>query len=156
MKGLSFIALFFLSANVHGSPLPNLSSQGNEPSVTTLQSATVRVAPSGKARITILAQGKNAFLGKLWLAPNAQVPIHRDPTEEYLHIVEGRGQLTMNGKTYPVQAGTTVFMPAKAEVTFKNGPEALVCLQVFSSPDSAKKYLKWPKAKTPKVSGSAK
>ncbi|MEE2786768.1 MAG: cupin domain-containing protein [Myxococcota bacterium] len=110
------------------------------------------LAPSGQARITILAQGERAFMGRLWLAPHATVPLHQDPTEEYLHILEGEGTLSLNGVDYAVRAGMTIFMPAKAKVTFKNGDKPMVCLQVFAGPESAKKYHGWPREnrKTPR------
>jgi mannose-6-phosphate isomerase-like protein (cupin superfamily) len=52
--------------------------------------------------------------------------------------------MTIDGKTTTVGPGTMVYMPANAEVSFKNGPDPLVALQVFAGPASAKKYVKWP------------
>jgi quercetin dioxygenase-like cupin family protein len=107
-------------------------------------SAITRSVPSGKASIKILAEGKNAFIGQLSLAPGAKVPLHRDPTEEYLYIVAGGGLLSIDGQTTKITAGMTVYMPANALVTFQNGDKMLIALQVFAGPESAKKYEKWP------------
>ncbi len=99
--------------------------------------------PSGKARVTHLARGHNAYVGHLWIAPKAGVPLHRDPTEEYLFVIEGGGVLTMNGKTYDLVKGSAVFMPAGAEVQYVNGDVPTVVLQVFAGPTSADKYRNW-------------
>lgn len=100
----------------------------------------------GKAVIEIFKEGKGAFLGRLTVAPNGVVPTHRDPTEEYLVIERGAGTLTMDGVVYQVRAGQVIYMPANAEVSFKNGPEPLIALQVFAGPESARKYDAWEPA----------
>ena len=112
--------------------------------------------PSKKAKIVHLAEGANAYLGKLWLAPGGKVPLHRDSSEEYLYVVSGGGELTMDGQKYVLKAGHAVYMPAGAEVTFQNGAEPLVVLQVFAGPDSAKKYRKWVPAEAVPVQPPAK
>ena len=113
------------------------------PTIITVENAALRQLPSGKAKIRTMAQGKNAFVGHLWLAPLGKVPLHRDPTEEYIHILSGGGNMTIDGKTTQVGPGTTIYMPANAEVTFQNGDAPLVALQIFAGPASAKKYEKW-------------
>ena len=103
----------------------------------------VRKSPSGKARISLLGQGANAFLGKLHLAGGAKVPSHRDATEEYIHVLKGTGTVFIEGKAHPVAAGTTIVMAANAEVRFENGPEEMVGIQVFAGPQPASKYGSW-------------
>ena len=103
----------------------------------------IREAPSKKARVTILAEGKNAFLAKLWMAPNASVPSHRDASEEYIVILEGQGTIWIDGAQSSVSPGSVIFMAANAEVRFANGDKPLVALQVFAGPESAKKYDSW-------------
>ena len=116
---------------------------GNKATITHVNTAVTRTVPSGKAAIKMLAEGRNAFVGQLWLAPGGKVPLHKDPTEEYIFIVSGGGQMTINGQTTAVKSGHMIYMPAGAEVTFQNGPEPLVALQIFSGPASAEKYGKW-------------
>lgn len=99
--------------------------------------------PNGAARITHLAQGKNAYVGKLTLAPGFTVPKHADPTEEYLHILQGGGTITIDGKAQPVKAGDTIYMAAGATVSFVNGPQPLIAIQVFAGPAPAQKYANW-------------
>ena len=111
--------------------------------VLTADAQVVKVAPSGKARITELAQGRQAFLGILELDAGAAVPQHQDPTEEYIHVLSGGGTMTIDGQVMTVKTGDTVYMPAFATVSYANGPEPLRVVQVFAGPGPAKKYATW-------------
>ena len=102
-----------------------------------------KIAKSGKARMTELSRGKNAFIARLEMDPFAKVPEHQDPTEEYIHILQGSGTIYINGKPHPIGPGATVYMPANAKVKFENGPESLIAIQVFSGPQPADKYDAW-------------
>ena len=102
-----------------------------------------RVAPNGTARVTILARGLEAFVARLEMDPGAAVPEHRDATEEYIHVLEGSGTITIDGREYPLAPGDTVYMPADATVSFQNGDAPLVGLQVFAGPEPAAKYDAW-------------
>jgi len=113
-------------------------------SITQWSKIDTRGPAHGKARIQLLAQGDNAFVGRLWLAPGAQVPLHHDISEEYIIFLSGGGAITIDGVTTRVQAGSTVFMPAKAKVSFVNGPNDTYAIQIFSGPESAQKYQSWP------------
>ena len=75
--------------------------------------------------------------------PGGEVPEHRDPTEEYIHILAGGGVFTIDGQAHTVGPGTTIYMPADARVSFKNGGERLVAIQVFAGPEPASKYEAW-------------
>ncbi len=107
------------------------------------QSVEKRQVGQGKAIIELMKTGKNAFIGRLILAAHAQVPKHKDPTEEYLLIEQGQGQITIDGKQSLVSKGDLIYMPANAEVSFINGQQTLIALQVFAGPQSAAKYSKW-------------
>lgn len=113
------------------------------PSVIPLSEARSATAPHGKATITHLALGRNAYLGRMRMEPGAAVPVHRDSTEEYIHVLQGHGVMTIDGREYEIGPGTTVFMPANAEVSFQNGDAEMLALQVFAGPDPAKKYDAW-------------
>ncbi|MCP4504355.1 MAG: cupin domain-containing protein [Deltaproteobacteria bacterium] len=102
-----------------------------------------RTAPSKKAWVTFLAQGENAFVARLELAPHAKVPEHQDETEETIHVLSGHGVVVIDGKRHSVNAGSTIFMPAFAKVSFENGPAPLVGIQIFAGPSPAKKYASW-------------
>lgn len=105
--------------------------------------AQKQIAAHGKARITHLAEGKNAYVGKLTLAPNAKVPEHADTDEEYIHVLSGTGTVTIDGKAHPVGPGATIYMAAGAKVSFVNGPAPMVAIQIFAGPRSADKYQGW-------------
>jgi quercetin dioxygenase-like cupin family protein len=143
----SLILAFALGACVssfaHQAPSNNASASDSQATVIHLTDAKKVGVPSGKAFLTHLAKGKNAFLGRLQMAANGSVPLHQDATEEYIHILEGSGTMTIEGQEYEVQAGSTIYMPAKAKVSFKNGPEELVAIQVFAGPAPASKYDAW-------------
>jgi len=111
--------------------------------VTAIEQAERRTAPGGKARVTILARGLNAFVARLEMEPGAAVPEHRDATEEYIHVLEGSGTITIDDQSYPLSPGGTVYMPANAKVSFVNGDTPLVGLQVFAGPEPAAKYDAW-------------
>ena len=111
--------------------------------VTPLTRAELRTAPSGTATIHLLARGDNAFVGRLELDGGGRVPTHRDATEEYIHVLQGGGTITIDGVDHTLSPGTTVYMPANAEVSYDNGPERLIALQVFAGPEPAAKYDGW-------------
>lgn len=115
-----------------------------EPVVASASSLPARVTPSGQGRMVELLRGDNAFIATLELAGGAEVPLHRDSTEEYLVVQKGAGTLYIDGESYDVGPDTVVFMPANAEVRFVNGKKKLVALQVFAGPEPAKKYEAWP------------
>lgn len=105
--------------------------------------AEVEHRKKGAGEIFLLARGQQAFVGKLELAPGGEVPEHRDPTEEYIHILEGGGTFAIDDRTHTVGPGSTIYMPANAKVSFKNGPSKLVAIQVFAGPGPAAKYDEW-------------
>lgn len=113
------------------------------PEVRSAEAAPKKTAPHGKATVALLAQGENAFLGKLEMVAGASVPEHQDPTEEYIHVLSGHGTLVMNGQRYEIGPGMTIFMPAFATVSYQNGDEPFVGIQVFAGPGPAQKYDAW-------------
>jgi len=122
------------------------SAASTDPGGTVISTATAtqRVAPSGSARVHELARGANAFVGKLELDGGAAVPEHADLTEEYIVVLQGSGTLMLDGVAHPLAPGSAVFMPAGATVSYANGPETMVAIQVFAGPESADKYGAWP------------
>ena len=109
-----------------------------------------RKTPSGTAQVWRIAGepegAKNAFFGVLELAPGARVPVHRDATEEYIYILSGTGQMTIDGTTRNVGPGTGIFMPANAEVSFVAGnDEPVRAVQFFAGQGPEAKYDGWVK-----------
>lgn len=122
---------------------PAPSAPRVSPPVTRAAEAERRVSPNGKAHVTVLARGLAAFVARLEMDPGAAVPEHRDATEEYIHVLEGSGTITIDDASYPLAKGDTVYMPADAKVSFQNGDAPLVGLQVFAGPEPAAKYDAW-------------
>lgn len=129
-----------------GSASPESSASPTEGVVRPASAIERRAAPNGKAHIDLLARGQNAFIGRLEMVPNAAVPEHQDPTEEYIYVLEGTGTMTMDGQTFEVGPGSVIFMPAFAKVKFQNGPAKMVAVQVFAGPAPADKYNAWTPA----------
>ena len=117
--------------------------EAREAEIRALAEAPRRQAPPGTATVALLARGRNAFVGRLEMEPGAAVPEHADADEEYIVILEGSGEMTIDGETRAVSAGDTIFMPANARVSFRNGDAPMVALQVFAGPASAAKYDRW-------------
>ena len=113
------------------------------PSIRHLASASTFTIPNGKARIKPLAEGANAFVGHLWLAPNTTVPEHRDNSEEYLFVLEGGGQIFIDGVSYELKKGHLIYMHSGARVRYINGNQPLKAIQIFAGPESASKYMSW-------------
>ena len=112
------------------------------------QTAVSRVSGNGKATVWQLAGAeegaKNAFFGVLALAPGAKVPVHRDATEEYIYILSGTGEITIDGQTTAVGPGFGIFMPAGAEVRFEvTGTEGVRAVQFFAGQGPEAKYASW-------------
>lgn len=128
------------------SDAPAQPSSDALPQVIALDDAARAIAPKGGASITHLARGRNAYVGKLRMPAGGQVPVHRDPTEEFIHVLEGGGTMTIEGREYAVEPGTTIYMPAGVEVSYQNGDAELVAIQVFAGPEPAAKYDAWTPA----------
>lgn len=111
--------------------------------VRTTEASPHRVAPSGSAQVALLARGEQAFVGLLQMDGGGAVPTHRDATEEFIYVLDGGGTITIDGTEHTLQPGSIVYMPAHAEVSYANGPEPLVAVQVFADPDPADKYDAW-------------
>ena len=116
--------------------------------VVSTDSAPVRVAPSGKARVQALSlPGAQAFVGILELDAGAKVPVHRDADDEFVYVLEGGGALFLDGVRHDIKPGDLVTMPANAEVRFEAGSEGPSrVLQVFAPAGSAAKYDAWTAA----------
>lgn len=114
------------------------------PVITKAEDAQRRHPPGADdVAVTILARGEQAFLARLEMPAGGSVPLHRDATEEYIHVLEGGGTITVDGVDHEVGPGDTVYMAANAEVTFQGADAPLVALQVFAGPEPAAKYGRW-------------
>lgn len=124
------------------------------PAVVAADDVAPRWAPNGLADLRWLGQGRHAFVGLLRMDPGARVPEHQDESEEYIYVLQGHGVLTMDGVPHTVRPGTFVLMPAGATVSYVNGDEEMLAVQVFADPTSAAKYERWSLERPP--AGSAR
>lgn len=126
-------------------PTPSASQQTSGPrgGVIHAQQAQARYAPGGKAVAWRYVTGQAAYVGRLDVAPGAGVPEHRDPTEEYIYVMEGRGTIWVDGQAQEVSPGALVYMPARSLVKFQNGDQTLKAVQVFAGPGPEAKYDAW-------------
>ncbi len=141
--GVLHLAVAFALGAVCDLGVAVAATPGPAATITALQDAETRVAPSGKAHVRFLARGMRAFMGQLRMDPGAEVPQHQDASEEFIYILQGAGTMTIDGTTTAVKAGDAIYMPTDATVSFVNGERELVGLQVFAGPESAAKYDKW-------------
>ncbi len=86
---------------------------------------------------------RSAFMAKLHLPAQGEVPEHRDATEEYIYVLSGHGMLWINDEKHEIKAGSSVYMPAQALVKFVAGDEPVEVLQFFAPPGPEKKYEDW-------------
>lgn len=64
--------------------------------------------------------------------PDAYFPHRHEPAEVY-YILSGEGVVTIEGESFPVRAGSTVFIPGNAWHGSRNtGPEPLRLLYAFA------------------------
>ena len=149
MKTRNFPAIlgaFVLGACATAAVQTTAATAPRKATIVKLADAPRAQPPTKTATIHHLARGQNAYVGKLEMAAGGKVPTHRDATEEYIHILEGGGTMTIDGEATVIGAGDTVYMPANAEVSFANGDAKMVGLQVFAGPAPAKKYDGWMSA----------
>jgi quercetin dioxygenase-like cupin family protein len=142
--GCTTVAVVAQDAPAEEAAASSAPAEGARASVITrADEAQVKVAPSGKAMAAMYAMGEQAYFGRLELDAGAAVPEHADPTEEFIYVLSGGGTMRIDGATHEVGPQTLVYMPAGAVVSFTNGPERLVALQVFAGPGPAAKYDAW-------------
>jgi quercetin dioxygenase-like cupin family protein len=120
-----------------------------EPVVISQKDAPKRWTPDGRAHATLLTKGQNAYVGLLEMDGGVSVPEHRDPTEEFIFVIEGSGTMHIDDRAYDVQAGDAIYMPADAKVRFRSDEGYTTkVVQVFAGPGPSKKYDNW-KAQKP-------
>lgn len=137
------MAWWLVGIGVVGAQEPVAAPARPEPVVVDAATQPERVSPSGAARMTPLLRGEDAFVGLLQLDPGAVIPENRDPSGEYVWILEGEGTLTVAGVAHAVTAGSAAYLPAEVPAGFVAGPAPVRVLQVFADPGPAAKYDGW-------------
>jgi quercetin dioxygenase-like cupin family protein len=114
-----------------------------QPMVVHTNRAPQKIGEDGQVRAVMLTQGDNAYMGKFVLEPNAQVSERRHGAEEYLYVLEGSSVITIEGQSYILGPRMAVYVPADVAVSFVNGNERFVAVQVFAGPGPAEAYNGW-------------
>ncbi|MBW4554578.1 MAG: cupin domain-containing protein [Trichormus sp. ATA11-4-KO1] len=78
----------------------------------------------------VLIQDKACQYTLFCLAANSQISEHTSTRNATIHILEGRGLLTLSGKDIILESGVFVFMPANAPHALK-AEENLAFLLLF-------------------------
>lgn len=154
LRGPLRVGLVFFAGLLAGGAIVGLKAEARgptPPAVVHVDQVPARVAPSGKAKVRVLAgagQGtQSAFVAVLDIEAGAGVPQHRDPTEEYIYVLEGGGDITIDGRSFPISPGSGVFMPANSEVSFQATTEGRTrVVQVFAPRGPESKYDGWAPA----------
>lgn len=85
--------------------------------------------------VKLLATGEHVSLSLLYAEPGKSFEIHEHAEEELAYILQGRGIMTVEGKSYPVEAPCVMKIPPHLnhglEVT---GKETLMKLNAHSPP----------------------
>jgi len=105
-------------------------------SVIRLKSAESKMHASG---------AKVVFLAHLTVPAHGKVPLHRDKSEEFLYVLEGTGDIWIDGEKFSLSPNSAIYMPANAEVRFTAGPLKVKVLQFFAPKGPEKKYNTWSK-----------
>ena len=80
--------------------------------------------PPGVMGSPIAADPGGALIGDAKFAPGYTVPMHWHSAAEYTSVISGKAQFTVNGKTYDLEPGSYIVIPAKAQHTAKCGSGA--------------------------------
>lgn len=143
MRALVVALMWCAGCASTAAPTPVPHGPAPSAAVVTASERPARRSPSGSAMATELVRGEHAYVALMRLDPGARIPAHQDESEEYLYVLEGGGEITIDGRVWTIAPGMAVFMPSMATVSYVNGPAASVVVQVFADPRSAAKYEAW-------------
>lgn len=86
----------------------------------------------GKA-FKVVADAKNATMGKGFIDPGQRLEPHRHPNEQIGYVLSGQCDLIVEGKKHFVKAGCTYNIPANLwHIWENNGIERFVYIDVFT------------------------
>jgi mannose-6-phosphate isomerase-like protein (cupin superfamily) len=77
-------------------------------------------AKRGNVLWQTLAQGEGLTLGVAKLAPGERLHEHRHEQAEVYYVLEGTGEVTIDGTKSPVEVDTPVFIPGNAVHGIRN------------------------------------
>jgi len=152
---ISLLALVFLLGILVSSYLPkgigSLAISEEKPRyVVRAKDAPIYTKAELKVRAkSLLDEGtvgaKEAYVGLITALPGAKEPNHIHEKEAlFVYILSGKGQITIAGKTYPIEKETAIYIPPAVEHFFENtGSTPVEAIQVFVPPGPEKKLKEW-------------
>lgn len=112
----------------------SLAADGKPPTMDEQQVAHVKDAkfappkapeiPPGALGAPIASDPNGANVGYAKFPPGYTFPMHWHSHPEYTVLISGKGQFTVNGKTYDLEPGSYIVIPAKAHHMAKCSPGA--------------------------------
>lgn len=126
----------------------NISTSRYKTTVLNNTQGEVKNHPKG-ASVRILTNNSfskktKLFMAELIIPSKGKVPLHRDPSDEYLFVLEGQGTIWIDDKSYDLKAGSFVYMPAMSKVRFQStGKKPFRVFQVFAPKGPENKYNNW-------------
>lgn len=109
---------------------PEANAQEHAASVVKVSSVPpVSLGPGIDTKIVC---GKGLTLSFASIAPGAMGPVHSHPHEQMIYVLEGEGDVIIEGKSYHVKAGEAVSIPGNVEHT--GGARDMGCrfLEIFT------------------------
>jgi quercetin dioxygenase-like cupin family protein len=81
-----------------------------------------------------VVSGERLMLSRVVLDPQAVVPEHRHPHEQFGVVLEGTATFTVGGETRVLRQGDYYAIPGDVPHAVVTGPQGAVCLDIFSPP----------------------
>src|SRR5688572_755972 len=81
-----------------------------------------------------LVPGENLMLARVELAPNALVPEHEHPHEQFGLLLEGEVDFIIGGERKHLVPGDYYAIPGHVLHSVETGPNGAVALDIFSPP----------------------
>ena len=91
-----------------------------------------------------LVSGEKLMLARVELAPNALVPEHQHPHEQFGLLLEGEVDFTIGGERKHLVPGDYYIIPGNTPHKVETGPNGAVALDIFAPP--REDYLAYPDA----------
>jgi quercetin dioxygenase-like cupin family protein len=109
-----------------------VARHGSAPDGDRVSRGTRHAILGGKGSAEILVEGGPAALTRLSLAARAAVPEHVHAAEaELLYVLDGKGEMTVDGQRYPIEPLMAVHIPAGARHAF-TASTAVRALQFYA------------------------
>jgi TonB family protein len=101
-----------------GATLPTAAT-GGAPRVVKRNSAQKFDILGGKGEVRILVENEKASVDYLRTDPGVEIPVHAHGAEaEILYVTEGKGTMTVDGSSYPVEPFMAIHVPPGAKHGF--------------------------------------